>query len=603
MRTLAAPFCPVCAGVIQQTLQPFAPVESVTLMTPSIAFTHVPAGMGGVGVTTHRAIVWDVVTCRNLTFQITAGPTGGFGTPFGSSIPVTTDPILDTTSARLWLSYTSTNPGTSANGSVTVTCNETGKSWTINIVADTIARPRAAVALVLDRSGSMNDDAGDATTKVAKLREATNAFISVMQPDDGIGLVRFNDFADRIMEVVDAGAAPGGAGRTDALTHIASSDIDAFGRHLDRRRGGEGKADARRRHGGGAGGLRDRRDGGAHRRHVESAAGIWPRFRGSITANTYAVGFGLPSNISVPALTTLCQGHNGYLLITGALSTDQSMRLDKYFLQILAGVVNAQVAADPRGVLDSTAEHRIPFWICAADYGMDLIVLSQYPVRSISSLRRQTERGSRRRRDRAAPTRNIVLSAYAAYYRCALPVLPADANGSHEGRWHAVLKLGSTPVPFDRAAKTGFDPKRGLGYEFVAHTYSTLIFKANVSQSSFEVGAAVRLSATLREYEAALTGRAKVWAEITRPDGSGETLRLDPDTQGQFVAHYAAALPGVFAIRLRARGETMHGAPFEREQERLPRSECRAATSAVLAIRKLVDAVAGRVACKAGPTG
>ena len=55
------------------------------------------------------------------------------------------------------------------------------------------------------------------------------------------------------------------------------------------------------------------------------------------------------------------------------------MRLDKYFLQILAGVTNAQVAADPQGVLDSTAEHRIPFWICAADYGMDLIVLSQYP--------------------------------------------------------------------------------------------------------------------------------------------------------------------------------------------------------------------------------
>jgi hypothetical protein len=278
------------------------------------------------------------------------------------------------------------------------------------------------------------------------------------------------------------------------------------------------------------------------------------------------VGFGLPSNISVPALTTLCQGHDGYLLITGALSTDQSMRLDKYFLQILAGVVNAQVAADPRGVLDSTAEHRIPFWICAADYGMDLIVLSQYP----GAIDFQLEAPDGTRITPASgpggANAQYVLSAYAAYYRCALPVLPADANGSHEGRWHAVLKLGSTPVPFDRVAKTGFDPKRGLGYEFVAHTYSTLIFKANVAQSSFEVGAAVRLSATLREYEAALTGRAKVWAEITRPDGSGETLRLDPDAQGQFVAHYAAALPGVFAIRLRARGETMHGAPFEREQ-------------------------------------
>ncbi len=77
----------------------------------------------------------------------------------------------------------------------------------------------------------------------------------------------------------------------------------------------------------------------------------------------------------------MCQGHNGYLLITGAFTPDQSMRLSKYFLQILAGVTNAQIAADPAGVLDANSEHRIPFWICEADFGMDLIVLSPIPSR------------------------------------------------------------------------------------------------------------------------------------------------------------------------------------------------------------------------------
>ena len=99
----------------------------------------------------------------------------------------------------------------------------------------------------------------------------------------------------------------------------------------------------------------------------------------SITANTFAGGLGLPSNISVPALTTLCQGHNGFLRVTGAISTDQSMRLTKYFLQVLAGITNAEVAAEPSGVLDVTVTHRIPFWMSEADYGMDLIVLSPYP--------------------------------------------------------------------------------------------------------------------------------------------------------------------------------------------------------------------------------
>ena len=94
---------------------------------------------------------------------------------------------------------------------MTVRCVETGQTWTLNIVANTIARPRSAVALVLDRSGSMNDDAGDGLTKVQKLRESANAFISIMQPGDGIGLVRFNDAAQRLMEVQDVGAAVGGA--------------------------------------------------------------------------------------------------------------------------------------------------------------------------------------------------------------------------------------------------------------------------------------------------------------------------------------------------------------------------------------------------------
>lgn len=36
MRSLGTPFCPVCVGVIRQTLQPFLPAESINLVTPSI---------------------------------------------------------------------------------------------------------------------------------------------------------------------------------------------------------------------------------------------------------------------------------------------------------------------------------------------------------------------------------------------------------------------------------------------------------------------------------------------------------------------------------------------------------------------------------------
>jgi hypothetical protein len=435
------PFCPVCARVIRATLQPFQPAEVITLVTPSISFTNVPAGMGGVGVTTHRAIRWDVVTCRSLTFEITAGPTGGFGTPSGTSVTVGADPIVPTAAARIWLSYTSTNPGDTASGSVTVRCVQTGESWTISINANTIARPRSAVSLVVDRSGSMDDDAGDGIKKVQKLREAANAFINIMLPGDGIGLVRFNDTAQRLMEIQDVGASPGGAGRTTALNHIAGNDIAPSGATSI----GDGVVNGRNM-------LDDAQAAPTPDYDVTAMVvltdGMWNRppslasVSGSINANTYAVGLGLPSNISVPALTTLCQGHNGYLLITGALTSDQSMLLSKYFLQILAGVTNAQIVADPSGVLVRGAEHRIPFWITEADYGMDLIVLSPAPY--YIDYRLETPDGSviTPASGPGGANSQFVLSQYASYYRCALPVLPANEAGSHEGLWHAVLRIG-----------------------------------------------------------------------------------------------------------------------------------------------------------------
>ena len=134
------------------------------------------------------------------------------------------------------------------------------------------------------------------------------------------------------MEIQEAGAAPGGTGRTIAIGHIAGSDTNPAGATSI----GDGVVNGKQM-------LDDAQAASATPYDVTAMVvltdGMWNRpppladVTGSITANTYAVGLGLPSNISVPALTTLCQGHNGYLLVTGALSGDQPMRLSKYFLQ------------------------------------------------------------------------------------------------------------------------------------------------------------------------------------------------------------------------------------------------------------------------------
>ena len=215
----------------------------------------------------------------------------------------------------------------------------------ITITANTIARPRTAVSLVLDRSGSMNDDAGDGMTKVAKLREAAHVFLDVMLPDDGIGLVRFNEAAQRIMEIEDVGAAPGGA---DARTPAT---------HRQQRTRSQGRPRSATVSSTAATMLDDAQ--AAARPPMTSQAmvvltdGMWntppslAECPGSITATTYAVGLGLPSNISVPAADDPLPGAQRLPADHRCVHPDQSTRLTKYFLQILAGVTNAQIVADP----------------------------------------------------------------------------------------------------------------------------------------------------------------------------------------------------------------------------------------------------------------
>ena len=57
-----------------------------------------------------------------------------------------------------------------------------------------------------------------------------------------------------------------------------------------------------------------------------------------------------------------------------------------------------------------------------------------------------------------------------------------------------------------------------------------------------------------------------MWAEVTRPGGSSVTVTLAADHPGEFSGSFPADRPGVYAIRVRARGRTRVGRPFTREQ-------------------------------------
>jgi IgA Peptidase M64/von Willebrand factor type A domain len=562
MQMLGVPFCVVCQRVIKNHLTPFMAPDTLNLDTPSISFANIPEGLGGVGVTTYRAIVFEVASCTSVTLEITAGPTGGFGTPLGTSIIVPPSEFGPVSIGRIWISYVSTHAGDTASGSVTVHCPETGQTWIIPITANTVARPKAEVSMVFDHSGSMIESAGGGMTKVQKLREAANIFVDLMLPGDGVGLVRFDDTAQIIMSVTDVGVETTGPGRVAAHSTINSSQLDPAGNTSIGAGVQQGKANLD------AGQLA----AGSHPYDVlgmivltdgEENTAPWLSMVGpSITANTYTVGLGTADNISTDALNTLTQNHHGYLLITGTLTTDQSFLLQKYFLQLLAGVTNANVVLDPQGFVVYGADwQKIPFTVTEADYGMDAIILTPEP--QLLEFALETPDGTVISPATVGSNVKFITESKVSYYRISLPALPIDATGSHSGTWYALLKFGKRG---DRKIESVFSQAQQLPYSLVIHSYSSLNFKANLTQDSHYPGSPVNLTATLKEYDVPVDHRATMWADITRPDGSSASLSFQETDPGQFEATYnKTSLIGLYTFRIRAKGTTFSDTPFTRE--------------------------------------
>jgi hypothetical protein len=544
----------------------------VNLTTPSLAFIDVPEGLGGGGVTTYRAIVFEVRSCQPVTFDIIAGPTAGFGvTPLGTSVTVPSAHGQQPAIARLWISYTSTTNGDVANGSVTVAQAGTANQWVITLSANTIARPKTAVALALDRSGSMSGDAGG-VTKRDKLVEAVEIFVDTMLEGDGLSIVSFDDVVARLLDVTDVGPQPPvpGSGRAQAATILSGTDLDprgltAIGSAVIEAQ--DALADAQAV----AGPPYDVQSVVVLTDGIENVPPMVNSIGASITANTFAIGIGSANNISTDALNTLTQSTGGYLLITGPLDQSQEFLLSKYFLQVLAGITNANVVIDPVGNLVFGPTHRIPFTVAPGDFGCDAILTS--PLAPHIDFRLEAPDGTIIDPGVAAgiPAMAFVRRRFVSYYRTALP-LGGPGRSLHAGKWTALLSLNpNTIAGVLREAQKRPDLLRALRtrsvpYNLLVHAYSTLRVTANLDRGVVRPGERIDVSVSVSEYDVPSMARAAVWMEVQGPSGALVTVGLQLGSEGIFRGSVGTYSPGVYRIRVRVRGSTLHGTQFTREQ-------------------------------------
>ena len=145
-----------------------------------------------------------------------------------------------------------------------------------------------------------------------------------------------------------------------------------------------------------------------------------------------------------------------------------------------------------------------------------------------------------------------------------LPALPPDPTGSHGGKWHAILQLSKTSDVAGVAAQAS-RPTDAVQPDRTREP--NLQFRAGIAQSGYAPGSQLMLTATLSEYGVPVAGRATVWAEMARPDGTSKVLPMKEEEPGTFHDndHRSCGRP-LSLPRARASGVTFRERPFTREQ-------------------------------------
>jgi hypothetical protein len=571
----------------------------VALLTPHLNFQDVPQGPMGMYRRTALAVSFEVrSTGEPVTLEVRPAdqPTHPRLTLVTSSDTVGPTVGNEIATARLWVVYQTGAVGETVTDQLTVRNVANGQSWTVAITANTVARKVAATALVLDRSGSMSENRGDGLSKHQSLVDAATTFVDVMLEGDAVGIVGYNHDAQPLQDITTLGPA-GDAfdpGRANTKGVIGGPGLLPYGQTSI----GDGIFEARAL-------LTAAGTGYDVKAMVVLTDGNenTPRFiadvAAEITEDTYAVGLGTPQNTSSAALQTISGNNGGYLLVTGAVAGDNRFVLQKYFLQILAGISDAEVVLDPDGVLAPGQEQRIPFQLTEADAGIDVVVVTDHP--DVVDFRVQTPNGFviEPWRAMAEPAMTWVLAKGVQYYRLVLPTELYTARYDQPGTWHVLLRLGrprvgrpateefvreSAPGRHDMLRRlppphvqergasgvTEEDPAlaghRGLPYSVLVHSYSDLSLRVSPRQSGYEPGASVTLTATVTESGAPRTAGVVVWAEVRHPDGRTSNVPFTYTEPGAFEATFATTVAGVYRCRVRASSRSRRGYPFHREQ-------------------------------------
>lgn len=531
------------------------------LLDPSqVEFRDVPEGD-----TTHRAALFQIIGCGNLMFEaaISSGPFT-LADPGPSAWPASAFP---TGEFRIWVAYTGRAPGTVDNGSMSVVAHngfgdEVWRNDSIPIVANSVQRPRVAVTMVLDGSGSMLYNAGNNRTRLEVLQLAATTFVDQLFDDNGIAMVAFADAAQTLRDLDVAGPLTS-AVRSDARLKISQHGPPDQYPHTSIGAGLQQAANLVAASP--IAGDFDIKATLVFTDGFEDRSPLIADVEALITDRVYAVGVADAANTRNDILRALADNSGGFMLVTGALAQDDDFLLEKYFIQVLAGVLNRDMVRDPDGSVGFGEIARVPFSITRSDIAFDAVALTRFP--QFLAIALQAPDGS------VVGVGQLPAGSYrpgssSRSLRITLPIVH-DGKEHWEGGWQLLLALTGRS---DAAVLThswnavnlaGQAPR--LPFHALVHARSNLNMRAALSQSGSSPGSTIFLRAALTEYGRPLLTHPALRAAWTLPDGSGTTLIFHETGPGLFEASCVGTLIGAHRFHLVAEGFASRGQAFTRE--------------------------------------
>ncbi len=534
----------------------------INLITPQVVFNDVPEGD-----TTRRAALFQVSSCETLTFEITNGPTEPFLLDPPGTVPFPGGPFA-TNELRIWVSYTGQTPGSVDTGTMTVVASnefdEEVQTWVnIPVSANSVARPTVAVTVVLDESGSMLTDAGNNRTRLQVLQLAATTFVDQLYDDNGVALVSFSTTAEQLTELQVSGAL------NSSVRNEARDEIMAHGpaNTIPRTSIGAGLQVAAN--------IYDNSpiasDFDIHTTLVftdgfENTLPLINEVLSLINERVYAVGVADAANVRNDILNNLADNSGGYMLVTGAIAQDDEFLLEKYFIQILAGITNNDIVLDPDGWLMPGQVERVPFYITRSDITFDAIAMSRGSQFIVIGL--ETPDGTIVNQTQA-PSGAFRKSTTSSNYRITLPLV-IDGKEHWEGNWKLLLAVrylrdNSHTIHVPTTSFDNFGQTTALRYHALVHARSNLKIQASVDQSGLTPGSKIHIRTVITEYGQSIETHPQVKAILTHPDNVTGQLSLVEVAPGEFEISIIASQSGVYRFRLMADGFSSRGHVFTRE--------------------------------------